>query len=287
MLQLWKFCLPGSTHTFGYLIPATVSRMPWTSEFHLDESDQTIRLVPEDVHDVQASGVSAMSKLLKAAQDSGLFVKLFKWPGEKFPVLGAPFPFAVDRAIAPYFGIVSTGVQLTAFVRGENNIPTGIWIARRGLDKPMYPGMLDNAVGGALKHDETPFDSILREAKEELGIDLNGAKTGGTVSWFNIKEANAGFDPGLVEPGIQYVYDLEVDSKTVLHPAEDGIDWLRLLTIDEVKTALCRFEFKPSSAYVMIDFFVRHGIINAENDVEFPEIVSRLHRRLPSPVCSR
>ncbi|KAJ5722920.1 hypothetical protein N7488_000955 [Penicillium malachiteum] len=287
MSELWKFCLPGSPHTFGYLIPATVSRMPWTSEFHLDESTRTISLVPEDPRDFQVSGVSAMSKLLKAAQDSGLFIKLSKWPGEKFPVLGAPFPFAVDRAIAPYFGIVSTGVQLTAFVRGENKTPTGIWIARRGLEKPMYAGMLDNAVGGAVKHDETPFESISREAREELGIDANSAISGGTVSWFNIKEAKAGFDPGLVEPGIQYVYDLEVDSQTVLYPAEDGIDWLRLLTIDEIKSALFRFEFKPSSAYVMIDFLVRHGIVNAENEVEFPEIVSRLHRRLPSPVCSK
>jgi len=107
---------------------------------------------------------------------------------------------------------------------------------------------------------------------------------GGTVSLFNIKGASVGLEPGLIEPGVQYVYDLEVDPGTQLHPAEDGIDWLRLLAAEEVKAALIRHEFKPSSAYVMIDFFVQHGVITSENEREYAEIVSRLHGLpLPTP----
>jgi 8-oxo-dGTP pyrophosphatase MutT (NUDIX family) len=283
MSQLWKFCLPGDDRAFGYLVPSTVSRMPWTSEFKLDQATQTIHLVPEDSTDLAASSAAAMTRLLRAAQDEGSFANLFKWPGEKFPVLGAPFPFAVDRAIAPYFGVVSTGSQLTVFVRGEDRSVAGIWIARRADNKPTFPGKLDNAVGGAVNQSEMPFESLVREAREELGIDATPATSGGTISWFNIKDGGAGFDPGLVEPGVQFVYDLEVDANTVLHPAEAGIDWMRLLTIDQVKEALGRHEFKPSCACVMVEFFVRHGIINAENSRDFAEIVSRLHRRLPLP----
>ncbi|KAL4746958.1 hypothetical protein BDW72DRAFT_209962 [Aspergillus terricola var. indicus] len=287
MSQLWRFRLPGDTRTFGYLTPATVARMPWTPEFKLDESTRTIHLIPEEDApdtDLAAASAAAITGLLVAAQHAAAFVKLSNWPGEKFPVLGAPFPFAVDRAIAPYFGIVSTGVQLTVFVRGaDNQSIAGVWIARRATTKPMYPGLLDNAVGGAIQHEEMPMEALLREAREELHIDADAAVPGGTVSWFNIKGRSAGLEPGLVEPGIQYVYDLEVDPEIELRPAEDGIEWLRLLTVEEVKAALGRHEFKPSSAYVMIDFFVRHGIINAENDREYAEIVSRLHRRLPLP----
>ncbi|KAJ8121479.1 hypothetical protein ONZ43_g2078 [Nemania bipapillata] len=109
-------------------------------------------------------------------------------------------------------------------------------------------------------------------------------RPGGAISWFNIKEGGTtGFEPGLVEPGVQYVYDLEVDEKAVLRPAEDGIEWLRLLSVDEVMSALRRREFKPSCACVMIDFFVRHGIITAENEGDFADIVSRLHRSLALP----
>lgn len=281
--SLWRFILPGDNRTFGFLTAATVSEMPWTSDFQLDEPCRTVRIITRNSTEYASSSAAAITKLLREAQDSCSFPKLHNWPGEKFRVLGSPFPFAIDRAIAPYFGIVSTGVQLTAYVRGENGSIGGIWIARRGLNKPMYAGMLDNAAGGAVKHDEMPFESLLREAKEELGINVSTAVSGGTISWFNIKDARSGISQGLVEPGVQFVYDLEVDPKSDLRAAEAGIEWLRLLSVEEVKAALLRHEFKPSCACVMIDFFVRHGIITAENDRDFVEIVARLHRRFGLP----
>lgn len=283
MSQLWKFCLPGDERAFGYLTQSTISRMPWTSEFRLDKATQTVHLQPNDTTDIVTSCAAAMTKLLGAAQDRGSFVNLFNWPGERFPVLGAPFPFAVDRAISPYFGNVSTGSQLTIFTRDKNGAVARIWIARRADHKPTFPGKLDNAAGGAVNQNETPLESLLREAKEELGISAAGAVSGGTISWFNVKDGGAGFDVGLVEPGVQFVYDLEVDAETKLSSAEAGIDWVRPLSVDDVKGALLRHEFKPSSACVLIEFFVRHGIINAENNGFCAEIVSRLHRSLPLP----
>ncbi|UZP40228.1 hypothetical protein NXS19_008044 [Fusarium pseudograminearum] len=85
----------------------------------------------------------------------------------------------------PYFGIVSTGVQLTIVQRTDQASMGRIWIARRSLNKMTYAGMLDNAVGGDIQHGETPFQSLIREAKEELGIDSSAAVSGGTVFWFN------------------------------------------------------------------------------------------------------
>lgn len=282
MSLLWQFHLPGDSRTFGYLVPETVARMPWTSEFERNETSRTITLIPEVGTDVARSCAAAITKLLIAAQDASSFPNLVRWPGEKFPVLGAPFRFAIDRAIAPYFGLVCTGSQLTVFVR-EKGLVAGIWVARRSTDKPTYAGMLDNAAGGAIKHGETPFETILREAQEEIGIDAQAAIPSGAISWFNVKDEKAGTNAGIVEPGIQYVYDLEVDTKSILRPAETGIEWLHLLSVDEVKTALSLHQFKPSCACVMIDFFVRHGIITADNDSDFAEIVSRLHRQLPLP----
>ncbi|KAF5536446.1 thiamine pyrophosphokinase [Fusarium phyllophilum] len=283
MAQLWRFHLPGDDRVFGFLTSHTVAHMPWTNDFQLRESTQSVELAPKGVTDLPESSAAAIARLLKRAQDAGSFSKLDKWPGEKFPVLGAPFPFAIDRAIAPFFGIVSTGVQLTVYVRGKGGLIDGIWLARRGIHKSTYAGMLDNAVGGAVEHGEMPFTSLMREAEEELGIDASAAVSGGAVSWFNVKGGKSGLHPGLVEPGVQYVYDLEVESNVTLSPAESGIEWLRLLSIDKVKAAILQHEFKPSCACVMIDLFVRHGIINAENERDFAEIVSRLHRQLLLP----
>ncbi|KAH6995278.1 hypothetical protein EDB80DRAFT_877147 [Ilyonectria destructans] len=98
------------------------------------------------------------------------------------------------------------------------------------------------------------------------------------MGWtFNVKDARSGINPGLLESAVQYVYDLEVDTATMLHPAEAGIEWLRFLSVGEVKATLDRRELKPSCTCVMIDFVVRHGIINGDSDRDFAEIVSRLH----------
>ncbi|KAI1368739.1 putative thiamine pyrophosphokinase [Xylaria arbuscula] len=279
MAKFWRFMLPGDPRTFGFITDDTVSRMPWTADFKVDHSLRTVQLSPtNDTYDLVRSSAVALTNLLQAAEAAKSFPKLKNnWPGEKFPLLGAPFSFAVDRAIAAYFGITITGAQLTAFTRDDDGLISGIWIAKRGANKPMFPGMLDNTVGGAITQGETPRESLLREAMEEIGIDVKAAKSAGNISWFNI------MDQYRLEAGVQFVFDLELDPKTELSPAEPGIEWLRLLSVSEVIDALKRHEFKGSCASVMVDFFVRHGIINAENDCDFPEIVSRLHRRLPFP----
>lgn len=59
------------------------------------------------------------------------------------------------------------------------------------------------------------------------------------------------------------------------------------MTIDEVKTALLRREFKTNSAAVMIEFFIRHGVVTAENERDSTEINMRLHRTLPFKTAPR
>ncbi len=44
-------------------------------------------------------------------------------------------------------------------------------------------------------------------------------------------------------------------------------------------------EFKPNCALVLLDFFVRHGIVTAENEPDYIDIVSRLHRRVEFPTA--
>ena len=46
---------------------------------------------------------------------------------------------------------------------------------------------------------------------------------------------------------------------------------------------MCRGEFKPNCALLMLDFFIRHGILTPENEADFDEIKSRLHRPLNFP----
>src|SRR5699024_933682 len=113
-------------------------------------------------------------------------------------------------------------------------------------------------------------ECLMREASEEANIAEDvirkDARAGGTVTWFNISDERAGGEPGLMNPGVLYVYDLEVGEDVRFEPVDDGISTFHLMDVDTVKDAMVKGLFKPASANVMMDFLIRHGLITAEDD---------------------
>jgi isopentenyldiphosphate isomerase len=55
-----------------------------------------------------------------------------------------------------------------------------LYLQKRAATKDRYPGRWDTSVGGHVAPEETPDQAIQREAREELGIDLDDS--GGTGS---------------------------------------------------------------------------------------------------------
>ena len=85
------------------------------------------------------------------------------------------------------------------------------------------------------------------------------------------------------KPEVQYVYDLELPEDTIPKPGDDEVEEFYLWGVEEVQEAMRRGEFKPNCALVVLDFLVRHGILTTENERDYIEIVSRLHRKLEFP----
>ena len=283
----WELRLEAASGPYGYMKDSVVEKMPWDHDvWQIDREAKRVTPTPKhEKHDQE----DIIRDTLEKAKREAIFEVLKGWRSELYPVHG---PYCsrrpmlnMERAGSALFGINSYGVHMTVYV----NTPQGlkIWVPRRARNKQTYGGMLDNTVAGGLSTGERPFDCIVREAAEEASFSeqlvRSNAKPCGTVSYFHIREARAGGEAGLLQPECQYVFDMEISAEVIPKPGDNEVEDFYLWTVEEVKRALAEGQFKPNCAAVLLDFFIRHGILSAENEKDYVEIVSRLHRKLPFP----
>ncbi|CAM3606779.1 NUDIX hydrolase [Thalassospira profundimaris] len=198
--------------------------------------------------------------------------------GEKFDIRNrlSDDPLCqLDRFAMPYFGCRSWGVHMNGFVRKADGIH--MWIAKRALDKPTYPGMLDNMVAGGQPTGLGFRENMIKECAEEAGIPANLAENVvaiGTVSY--LYETDEG-----LKPDVMVNFDLELPEDFVPHCADGEVAQFDLLPIGEVAEIVrTGFDFKFNCALVVIDFLIRHGYLTADNEPSYCELVTGLHRSL-------
>ena len=264
-----------------------VEKMPWDHNvWQIDNTKR--RIIPAPTRDTHTQE-DVIRITLEKAKNENIFGVLKGWRNELYPIYGSytsrkPM-LNMERAGSALFGINSYGVHMTIYVNTLQGLK--IWVPRRARSKQTYGGFLDNSVAGGLGTGEKPFDCIIREAAEEASLSeqlvRSNAKACGTVSYFHIRDTNAGGEPGLLQPECQYVFDMELGAEVIPQPGDNEVQDFYLWTVDEVKKALAEGQFKPNCAAVLLDFFIRHGILTAENEKDYMEIVSRLHRKLPFP----
>jgi 8-oxo-dGTP pyrophosphatase MutT (NUDIX family) len=201
--------------------------MPWTSDFHIDSSS-----VPKRVQllaDLPAAANKAIDTLLQNARKEKLFNCLDGWRNEEYRILGAKSDIKVERAGAGLLGITTTGVHMTIFTRSTSG-ELLLWVPKRSMSTKNNPGKLDSSVAGGVPAGVEPFECLVKEAAEEASLPEKltrlCAKAVGCVMEFNIKDGGN----GLLEPSLKYVYDMEVDNKTVLRPADSEVEEFHLMT---------------------------------------------------------
>ncbi|KAK4951695.1 hypothetical protein LTR66_013815 [Elasticomyces elasticus] len=281
--------------TLGYILPSVAEVFRGLPHWELDDADRILTLTVEGGQEARSTAVAATTAAMRATNH---FAVLKGWRNELYPVYGPggkqDLLFSIERAASPLFGVVTYGVHMTAFTRAKKTQDVGggeeelrIWVGRRARNKQTYGGMLDNTVAGGIATGEIPFESLVREAAEEASLPealvREKGRACGVVTYFSIRGEQAGGETGLLQPECQYVYDLELDGNTVPKPSDDEVEGFHLWSVNEVKEAMRRGEFKPNCALVLLDFFVRHGILTEENEKDYVEIVSRLHRRFEFP----
>ncbi|KAF2451665.1 thiamine pyrophosphokinase-related protein-like protein [Karstenula rhodostoma CBS 690.94] len=271
-------------YALGFILPSVAEVFRGVAHWDLDDEDRILTLTGGTT---AAERSAVVATTLEALRKTGHFKVLDKWRNELYAVYGRnkELLFDVERAASPLFGVVTYGVHLTAYVKKEDGLR--IWVPRRAKTKQTYGGMLDNAVAGGIASGEVVFESLVRECAEEASLpeDLvrSTAKSVGCITYFYVRDKSAGGETGLMQPEVEYVYDLELPEDVVPKPGDDEVEEFYLWTVDEVKEHLAKGEFKPNCAAVMIDFFIRHGMLTPENEKDFIEIVARLHRKFEFP----
>lgn len=218
------------------------------------------------------------------------FKILKNWRNEIWPVYGrnGELLFSMERSAVGLFGYMRYGIHLIAHVRCPS-APHGIklWVPKRSKVKSAWPGLFDNTVAGGLMTDENPFECVIREAEEEASLPeyiiREHAKLAGTVKYIFMTESRPGIDEGYVYPECQWVYDLELPDDLIPEPNDGEVESFSLCTVDEVRQQLAAGRWKPNCAVIILDFFVRRGILTPENEPHFDEIETRLRRKMPFP----
>ncbi|KAF4624923.1 hypothetical protein G7Y89_g13246 [Cudoniella acicularis] len=283
--KLYRLLLPQDPRPHGFMLPSIVSQMPWSSDFVIDHDLRTVALLDSsNGANTGKTCCAAFQKVIDAAITANTFSILHGEHSEMYKVVGAKQFTCLERFAAPLFGIGSLGAHMTAYVRTPSGLK--IWVARRSAHLFTYPGMLDTTVAGGVKADHSPFDCILAEADEEASIPVEyvqeKAHAVGIVSYVTENRKT-----GLISPTVLYNFDIELPETIVPQPKDDEVEGFYLWSVEEVQQAMLRKEFKPNCNLVMIDFFIRHGIMIQENQDDYIEIVNRLTRSSTAPTTAQ
>jgi 8-oxo-dGTP pyrophosphatase MutT (NUDIX family) len=291
--------------------------MPWTSDFIVSHTStppsvqlRDSLISSADSEETSASKITAaFAAVVNKAIEDDTFDILNRRHSEPYLLPGARFKDCrLERFAHALFGIVARGAHLTAYtyVKSSQGRPElKIWVARRSHKLYTFPGKLDTTVAGGIKAYDTPLACIIAECQEEASFPeelvRESIKHTGVLTYVTQHSSSPplgltgerakgpGREKNLFSPETLYVFDLELPPDMVPKPCDDEVHGFELMSIGEVKTAMFGEEFKTNSAVVMIDFFVRHGILNpsgetkagGEGEEDYVEIVSRMHRRLP------
>ncbi|KAK9462411.1 NUDIX hydrolase domain-like protein [Lipomyces oligophaga] len=290
--QFYKLLSHDKVAVLGYILPEVVKVLILERNcFIVEETSKTISIRPE--YDSVEKRSEMMNNLASKWREEKTFKVLKGWRAELY---GIYYPsktlyFTMERSACSLFGFVTYGVHIIGYIPATGNKSMRIWVPRRSKTKSTYPGMLDNTVAGGIGYPYGVFDTLIKECGEEAGFpaDLieNGAKACGSVSYHYLRTKEAGGESGLSQPEVQYCFDLKLDESSPEPTPVDGeAEEFNLWDVEKVRQEIAAGNFKPNTALgslVAIDFLIRHGIITAENEPDYLEIVSRMHRIIEHP----
>ena len=91
--------------------------------------------------------------VMRELRDRGMFCSALRgWRDECYEIRNRfqdPALFSLERAASPLLGVRKYGIQINGYVR-HSGLGLCLWLQKRSVLKPTWPGMMDNFVGGGV-----------------------------------------------------------------------------------------------------------------------------------------
>ncbi|HXP95999.1 MAG TPA: DUF4743 domain-containing protein [Telmatospirillum sp.] len=214
---------------------------------------------------------TAVDAVLDQLRREGDFPKAL---GEDYRVVGqwgdAPL-LLIDRSAISVFGLRAFGVHLNGYVRQGDSLK--LWIAQRAADRKVEPNKLDNMVAGGQPARLGLRENLIKEAAEEAGVPqgmVEGAVPVGALGYCMAGEWG-------LKPDTLFIYDLEVPEDFTPRNTDGEISRFFLMDPKDVLDLLRSTErFKFNVPLVLIDFFIRHGLLSPDDEPDYVALVKGL-----------
>ena len=236
---------------------------------YFDISSQKV-LLSNDIKGFNARS-NVLDEVVHQLVEQGVIINYL---GEPYAVTGhgrEPAYAFLDRGAAAYFGIRAYGQHLSGYLKTREGLK--LWIARRASDRIHFPNKLDNLVAGGLPHNISLENNLIKECQEEANIPTklaNKAFSTGAITYCCETEIG-------LKPDTLYCYDLELPESFIPRNTDGEVAEFYLLAVEEV-LALVRDtdEFKLNCNLVLLDFFLRHGLLSPD-EPDYLDWISGLH----------
>lgn len=257
----------------GWIRPEDLPLFEQSPELFAVESERVVLLGEPSSPKERSAQLDAV---LRQWRDQG---HITGWRDEHYLISndeGTPL-FSVERSATALLGVLNLGVHLNGFVKRTDGI--WLWMARRARNRPRYPGKLDQMVAGGMTAYQSPQQVMKRECQEEAGVPMTLVETLKSVGLVTLCHHNS---KGQLRREILYTYDLELP-ETFQPCNQDGeVEEFQLMPIAEVVRLVAETdEIKTNCNLVVLDFLVRHGVLQADQ-AYYAELVEGL-RRSPTP----
>lgn len=261
-------------HDLGKFIPFVTTEaqhIGWVRKDHLD-----ILSSYPDVFRIEEKAIT----LLDVSATEGVTRDLYKrgvlehWRDEPYVVnegFGQKPVFQIERCAVPFFGIRAYGVHINGFVRTDDGLK--MWIGRRANDRAICPGMLDNMVAGGQPAGLSLQENIIKECAEEANVPESLACKAQPVGLITYTMET---DNGL-KPDVMFCFDLEVPIDFIPENTDGEVEGFELMPVEQVAGIVRGSnQFKFNCNLVIIDFLIRHGVINPDTEPDYEALVRGL-----------